>query len=67
MLLARQDLFDSGQRRTIEQRDSFQRALDSTRGELDFFLQAIIRKGIVHLGAETRWLEEVMGELQALP
>jgi PadR family transcriptional regulator AphA len=55
------------QRRTIEQRDSFQRALDSTRGELDFFLQAIIRKGIVHLGAETRWLEEVMGELQALP
>jgi len=55
----------SQQRRTIEQRDSFQRALDSTRGELDFFLQAIIRKGIVHLEAETRWLEEVIGELQA--
>jgi DNA-binding PadR family transcriptional regulator len=52
--------------RTIEQRDSFRRALDSIRGgELDFFLQAIVRKGIVHLEAETRWLEEVMGELQA--
>ena len=53
--------------RTAEQRDGFQRALDSTRGELDFFLQAIIRKGIVHLEAEIRWLEGVVGELQARP
>ncbi len=51
--------------RTAEQRDGFQRALDSTRGELDFFLQAIIRKGIVHLEAEIRWLEEVVGDLAA--
>jgi hypothetical protein len=57
----------SQQLRTAEQRDGFQRALDSTRGELDFFLQAIIRKGIVHLEAEIRWLEEVVGELQARP
>jgi DNA-binding PadR family transcriptional regulator len=51
--------------RTVEQRDSFQRALDSTRGELDFFLQAIIRKGIVHLEAEIRWLDGVVGDLAA--
>jgi DNA-binding PadR family transcriptional regulator len=53
--------------RTAEQRDSFQRALDSTGGELDFFLQAIIRKGIVHLEAELRWLEAVVSELAARP
>ena len=57
----------SQQQRTIEQRDSFQRALEAIRGELDFFLQAIVRKGIVHLEAEIRWLEEVMGEMQARP
>ncbi len=57
----------SQQRRTSEQRDSFQHALDSVRGEMDFFLQAIIRKGIVHLEAEIRWLEEVIAELQNRP
>jgi len=57
----------SQQRRTGEQRDGFQRALDSIRGGMDFFLQAIVRKGIVHLEAEIRWLEEVIAELQARP
>jgi PadR family transcriptional regulator, phenolic acid-responsive transcriptional regulator len=57
----------SQQSRTSEQRDGFRRALEASRGEMDFFLQAIIRKGIVHLEAEIRWLEEVMGELQARP
>jgi PadR family transcriptional regulator AphA len=53
------------QRKTVEQRDGFQRALEAIRGELDFFLQAILRKGIFHLEAENRWLEEVVGELEA--
>jgi DNA-binding PadR family transcriptional regulator len=57
----------SQQNRTMEQRDGFRRALEATREEMGFFLQAIIRKGIVHLEAEIRWLEEVMGELQARP
>ena len=55
------------QRRTVEQRDGFQRALEAIRGQLDFFLQAILRKGIVHLEAENRWLAEVVGELEAGP
>ena len=57
----------SQQSRTAEQRDGFRRALEATRGELDFFLQAIIRKGIVHLEAEIRWLDGVVSELQARP
>ncbi len=48
------------QKKTAEQRESFQNTLQSLQGEIDFFLQEIIRKGIVHLEAEDRWLEEVM-------
>ena len=51
------------QRKMREQQDSFRSTLQSNAG-MDFYLQGIIRKGIVHLEAEDRWLEEVM---QAIP
>jgi PadR family transcriptional regulator, regulatory protein AphA len=47
-------------RKTALQRESFQKTLASLQGEIDFFLQEIIRKGIVHLEAEDRWLGDVM-------
>jgi DNA-binding PadR family transcriptional regulator len=52
------------QKRTAEQRAGFQKTLESLQGEIDFFLQGIIRKGIVHLEAEERWLEEVISSLR---
>jgi PadR family transcriptional regulator AphA len=52
------------QKRTAEQRAGFQKTLESLQGEIDFFLQGIIRKGIVHLDAEERWLEEVISSLR---
>jgi DNA-binding PadR family transcriptional regulator len=55
------------QRKTAQQRESFQKTLQSLQGEIDFFLQQIIRKGIFHLEAEDRWLEEVIGEMQNPP
>jgi PadR family transcriptional regulator AphA len=59
------DYLRGQQRKTVQQKESFQRALDSIRSELDFFLQAILRKGIMHLEAEDRWLGEVVSELEA--
>lgn len=53
------------QEKTVLQKESFQRTLVSLRDEIDYFLQAIIRKGIVHLEAETRWLDEVMSDIRA--
>jgi len=52
------------QRKTVIQRDTFQSTLESLRGGMDFFLQEIIRKGIVHLEAESGWLDEVMEEVR---
>jgi DNA-binding PadR family transcriptional regulator len=51
------------QKKTVLQRDSYQRTLVSLREEIDFFLQAIIRKGIIHLEAENQWLEEVISDI----
>ncbi len=48
------------QKKMTRQRESFQKTLQSLQGEIDFFLQEIIRKGIVHLEAEENWLEEVI-------
>jgi DNA-binding PadR family transcriptional regulator len=55
------------QKKLVLQRESFQKTLDSLKGEIDFFLQGIIRKGIVHLEAEDRWLEEVIATVQNPP
>ena len=55
----------SQQQRTVMQKESFQRTLLSIRDDLDFYLQAIIRKGIIHLEAENQWLEEVASELES--
>jgi len=52
------------QRKTVLQRETFQITLESLKGSMDFFLQGIIRKGIVHLEAESRWLEEMMEEIR---
>lgn len=53
------------QKKTVQQRESFQKTLLSLQGEIDFFLQEIIRKGIVQLQAEDSWLEEVMQAMEA--
>jgi DNA-binding PadR family transcriptional regulator len=55
----------SQQVNTVLQKESFQRTLVSLRAELDSYLQAIIRKGIIHLEAENQWLEEVIGDVRA--
>ena len=48
------------QKKMQEQRDTFRRTLESLPPGSDFFLQGIIRKGIAHLAAEDRWLQEVI-------
>ena len=58
------DYLKTQQKKTVLQRESFQRTLVSLRDEIDYFLQAIIRKGIIHLEAENQWLEEVIGDIQ---
>ena len=58
------DYLKSQQKKTIMQKENFQRTLVSIREEINFFLQAIIRKGIIHLEAENQWLEEVINDLQ---
>lgn len=52
------------QKKTVMQKENFQRTLVSIREDLNFFLQAIIRKGIIHLEAEIQWLEEVVNALE---
>jgi DNA-binding PadR family transcriptional regulator len=51
------------QKKTVLQKETFQRTLVSLKDEIDYFLQAIIRKGIIHLEAENQWLEEVMDDI----
>jgi len=46
------------------QKESLQRTLASFRGGIDSFLQAIIRRGIAHLQAESQWLNEVVSEIR---
>ncbi len=53
------------QKKTVMQKENFQRTLVSIREEINFYLQAIIRKGIIHLEAENQWLEEVINDLAA--
>ena len=53
------------QERTREQRESFRATLESLHPGIDFYLQGIIRKGIVHLDAEDRWLQEVIEAIRA--
>jgi PadR family transcriptional regulator AphA len=57
------DYLKGQQKSTVLQKENFQRALVSLKGEIDYFLQAIIRKGIVHLEAENQWLDEVMHDI----
>jgi PadR family transcriptional regulator AphA len=52
------------QKKTILQKENFQRTLVSIKDEINFYLQAIIRKGIIHLEAEIQWLEEVANALE---
>jgi DNA-binding PadR family transcriptional regulator len=53
------------QKKIILQRDSFKRTLVSIHEEIDFYLQAIIRKGIIHLEAENQWLAEVINDIES--
>lgn len=52
------------QKKTVQQKESFESTLVSLRDEIDYYLQAIIRKGIIHLEAETQWLAEVIDEVR---
>lgn len=47
------------QQKTAAQKQKFLQALAALQGEPDYYLQAIIRRGILHLEAEITWLEEV--------
>ena len=58
------DYLKTQQKKTVMQKENFQRTLVSIKDELNFFLQAIIRKGIIHLEAEIQWLEEVVNALE---
>jgi len=51
--------------KTELQKGSFQRTLASQRDGLGSFLQAVIRRGIVHLDAEIAWLDEVITDLRS--
>jgi DNA-binding PadR family transcriptional regulator len=53
--------------RAVEQKEGFESTLRTLRGGMDFYVQAIIRKAIIHLEAEARWLDEVMGDLERRP
>jgi DNA-binding PadR family transcriptional regulator len=59
------DYLEAQQKKTMLQRETFQVTLSSLRCEIDYFTQAIIRKGIIHLEAENQWLEEVMSDVRA--
>ena len=61
------EYLEEHRRKTAGQRASFEKTLASLQGEIDFFLRGIIRKGIVHLEAEDRWLEEVIGAMRKGP
>jgi PadR family transcriptional regulator AphA len=50
--------------KTVVQRESYERTLASLGDEMGYFLQAIIRKGIIHLEAETRWIDEVIADVE---
>jgi PadR family transcriptional regulator, regulatory protein AphA len=61
------EYLEEHRRKTAEQRAGFEKTFASLQGEIDFFLQGIIRKGIVHLEAEDRWLEDVIGAMRRGP
>jgi PadR family transcriptional regulator, regulatory protein AphA len=61
------EYLEEHRRKTAEQRASFEKTLAALQGEIDFFLQGIIRKGVVHLDAEDRWLEQVIEALRKSP
>ena len=55
------------QQKTVSQKEGFLRALAALQNEQDFFLPAIIRRGVLHLEAEIAWLEEVIRLLRERP
>jgi len=52
------------QKKTEEQQESFRRTLEALPADVDFYLRGIIRKGIAHLAAEDRWLQDVMDAIR---
>jgi PadR family transcriptional regulator AphA len=59
------EYLNNQQKKTVFQRESFKRTLVSMHNEIDPYLQAIIRKGIIHLEAENQWLAEVINDLKS--
>ena len=52
------------EQKVASQKENFQHTLISIRDDIDFFLQAIIRKGVLHLQADQQWLDEVIRDLE---
>ena len=57
------DYLSSQLKRTILQRQGFQKAFETLKDGSDYYLTAIMRKGIVHLDAEIQWLREVIDQI----
>ncbi len=58
------DYLSAQREKTVLQKESYERTLVSLGDETGYFLRAIIRKGILHLEAEIRWLDEVVADVE---
>lgn len=58
------DYLGAQREKTVLQKESYERTLVSLGDETGYFLRAIIRKGILHLEAEIRWLDEVVADVE---
>jgi DNA-binding PadR family transcriptional regulator len=58
------DYLRAQREKTVVQKESYEGTLASLGHEMDYYLQAIIRKGIIHLEAEARWLDEVIADVE---
>ena len=57
------DYMQEQKQNTLEQLESFQKAINLCSANADYFVKAIIRKGIIHLEAEVRWIESVVDDV----
>ncbi|MCX7038917.1 MAG: PadR family transcriptional regulator [Spirochaetes bacterium] len=58
------DYLRAQREKTVLQKEIYERTLASRGDEMGCFLQAIIRRGIIHLEAEIHWLDEVVADVE---
>ncbi len=58
------DYLRAQREKTTLQKESYERTLASRGDQMGYFLQAIIRRGIIHLEAELHWLDEVVADVE---